>query len=59
MADCAGRAVVGLAARHPVLVELLLAVFFSDAVSGKDSPESRLDGKVEKTKSSGVGDDSS
>ena len=50
---------MGLAARHPVLVELLLAVFFSDAVSGKDSPESRLDGKVEKTKSSGVGDDSS
>jgi hypothetical protein len=53
------RAVVGLAARHPLLVELLLAVFFSDAVSGNDSPESSPDGKVEKTKSSGDGDDPS
>ena len=50
------RAVVGLAARHPLLVELLLAVFFSDAVSGNDSPDSSPDGKVEKTKSSGDGD---
>ena len=50
---------MGLAARHPVLVELLLAVFFSDAVFGNDSPESRPDGKVEKIKSSFDGDDSS
>ena len=50
---------MGLAARHPVLVELLLAVFFSDAVSGNDSPKSGSGGKVEKTKSSYDSGDSS
>ena len=48
---------MGLAARHPLLEERLLALFLSDAVSGTDSTES--DGKVEKTKSSCDDGDSS
>ena len=50
---------MGLAARHPALAELLLALFFSAAVSGTDASGSRSDGKVEKIKSSSDSDDSS